>query len=117
MIDINNYTGKKPQSFILENEEIKAETWAEMAVLLFEKLYQKEPHKFEELAQKKFKNPKSPLVAKNEYDILNRSKKLKNAEIYIEMHHSTASFIRFMKSILEEYKLLEKFEIKTKENA
>lgn len=109
--DVNFYCGKKPQAFKLNGKEFKVSTWSDMAVMLFEELYHIDNSIFETLAKKKFKNPNSPLISNNEYDILNRSKKLNCAEIYIEMHHSSASFIRFMCQVLKIYGLENNFEI------
>lgn len=109
--ELSYYSGKKPHAYKLNGKEYEVKTWADMAISLFENLYSINPQIFEELAEKDFKNPKSPLVSKSEYSILNRSRKLANAEIYIEMHHSTVSFIRFMVMILEKYNLQDKFAI------
>ena len=109
--DLKYYSGKKPKAFILNEKKYETSAWSEMAIQLFDLLYEYDSQIFENLASMKYKNPKSPLVAKNEYDILNRSKKLTRAEIYIEMHHNSGSFIRFMLNILKEYGLAEKFEI------
>lgn len=112
MLDINFYSGKKPHSFVLKDKEFLVDTWADMAIKLFDELYEINPSIFETLAVKNFKNPKNPLISKNDYDILNRSKKLTKADIYIEMHHSTASFLRFMLQVLEQYNLVNEFKIK-----
>lgn len=105
------YTGKKPKSFILNSKEYESSAWSDMAIKLFDLLYEYNPIIFERLAERKFKNPKTPLIAKEDYDIPNRSKKLTNAKIYVEMHHSTTSFLRFMMLVLKEYKLENNFEI------
>lgn len=115
MIDFNKYSKTKPIAFIIKGTREEVGTYSEMAIKLFEMLYQFNPNLFERLANEKFKNPKSPLIAKNDYEILNRSKKLSNADIYIEMHHSTASFVRFMYLVLHEYGMEEDFQIITKE--
>lgn len=115
MIDFNKYSKTKPEAFLLNDKKYDVCTYSEMAIKLFELLYSLDSKLFERLAKEKFKNPKSPLIAKNEYEILNRSKKLKNADIYIEMHHSTASFVRFMYLVLHEYNIENSFKILTKE--
>lgn len=107
--DPKAYTGKKPVSFTINSEVFKVVSYADMAEKLFTKLYDINHEIFESLAEEKFRHKgKSPLIAYEDWD-MNRSINLKNTNIYIEMHHSTASMLTMIKSVLERYNLVDKF--------
>lgn len=106
-----DFAGKKPVSFVLNNEKVNVKTFAELTTKLFNKLYSINHEIFESLAEEKFRHKgKSPLIAYEDWD-MNRSIKLENTNINIEMHHSTVSMLTMVYSVLERYGLLEKFSI------